>query len=220
MQNTAYSGTDKIPFSKPKFRWEIRIEYAGLWHKLENNAKKIRFFTPFSGLFPQKTTLFSTWAHWNAHFRRRGFGNTAAIAACHSRSFSQNWFSNLRELDLHFPIAVSLAAFAAKIAFFLKRNCARLDRALRFADCCGKIFLCNRRIRRNHAKHSQLFQRAVQSAIIALWRFRRYTLDRSIGFVLLMEIAVFNSCCAPSRRFSKNFSKYSLVAWMPFCRLL
>ena len=30
MQNTAYSGTDKIPFSKPKFRWEIRIEYAGL----------------------------------------------------------------------------------------------------------------------------------------------------------------------------------------------
>ena len=58
MQNTAYSGTDIIPFSKPKFRWEIRIEYADLWHKLENNAKKYDFSHHFLAGFLKKQHCF------------------------------------------------------------------------------------------------------------------------------------------------------------------
>jgi hypothetical protein len=35
MQNTEYSGTDFMAFSKPKFFDEMRIEYAGLYSVLE-----------------------------------------------------------------------------------------------------------------------------------------------------------------------------------------
>ena len=66
-------------------------------------------------------------------------------------------------------MAVAFSIGAKEVAFFLKCDRARLDRAHRFADCCGKIFLGDHRIRCDHAKDSKLFQSAVQSAIIALW---------------------------------------------------
>ena len=84
-------------------------------------------------------------------------------------SYSCSWsLSQLRNLNQHFPMAAALSVGTAEISFFLQRDRACFDRTLRFTDCCSKIFLRDRRIYSNRAKHSQFFQSAIQSAIFAL----------------------------------------------------
>ena len=116
-------------------------------------------------------------------------------------------------------MAAAFSVVSAEIAFFLQCDHACFDCVLRFTDCCSKFFLCDRRICGDCAKHGQLFQSAIQSAIFALWNFSVGTLNRSFAFILHMEIAIFQFMLRAEEQVFKNISRNSLLAWIMFLLL-
>ena len=75
------------------------------------------------------------------------------------------------------------------------------------------FFLSYRWIIIQNINNSQFFQRQFQSVIFALWDIFTGILSNTCIFKINMHISILNSCPAFIKRFSKNNSKNSVVAY-------
>ena len=143
------------PYAAREFRTILRNSLAfwdGLISLFTRTALRSTVLGSYVPIYKRKMRLASALAKVNLIF-----------------SYPFSWsLSQLREFNQHFPMAVTLSVGTAEIAFFLQICHSAFDRPLRFANSNSKLLLRNRRICFHCLHHGQLFQSAIQSAILAL----------------------------------------------------
>lgn len=105
-------------------------------------------------------------------------------------------------------MAAALAAPTAEIAFFLQIRHSAFYCPFRFTNSGSKLLLRDGGICYHGLQHGQLFQRAIQSAILALLYFIIGTLNYCVFSEAHMETAILQFMLRTEKQvFKKHFEK-------------